>query len=69
MAALIYDLISIQANGLRVKTNLNYSKLDVIALLSIEQMFDENMATNEPKEQESQSPSSSGKASSSDNSN
>ena len=36
MAALLYDLISLQSNGLRVKTNLNYSKLDIIALLSMD---------------------------------
>ena len=36
MAALIYDLIAIQSNGLNLKSNLSYSKLDIIAVLSIE---------------------------------
>ena len=46
MAALIYDLISLQTNGLTVKTNFSYSKLDVIALFSIEQIFDEIVIMN-----------------------
>ena len=52
MAALIYDIISLQGTGLHIKTNLNYSKLDVIAVLSIDQLFDENLVTNGPEEQE-----------------
>jgi len=35
MAALIYDIISLQSNGLDTKSNLTYSKLDIIAVLSI----------------------------------
>ena len=47
MAALIYDLISVQSNGLDVKSNLSYSKLDIIAVLSIEQVFDEKAGGNQ----------------------
>ena len=46
MAALIYDIISVQSNGLDIKSNLSYSKLDIIAVLSIEQVFDEKVGAN-----------------------
>lgn len=36
MAALMYDIISIQLFGLSVKTNFNYTVFDLIAILSIE---------------------------------
>jgi hypothetical protein len=36
MAGLIFDLIQLQSNGLEVKTNLSYTKIDIIAILSIE---------------------------------
>jgi hypothetical protein len=32
MAAMIHDIISIQSNGLNVKTNFNYSMIDLIAI-------------------------------------
>ena len=32
MAAIIHDIISIQNNGLGVKTNFSYSMLDLIAI-------------------------------------
>ena len=36
MAAIIYDIVQIQQNGLEVKTNLSYRKVDLIAILSID---------------------------------
>jgi hypothetical protein len=51
MAALIYDIVQLQSNGLEVKTNLNYSKLDIIAILSIDQVFDETRAAGENQNQ------------------
>ena len=47
MAALIYDLISVQFNGLDVKSNLTYSKLDLIAVLSIDQVYDDQVSNHE----------------------
>ena len=38
MAALIYDITQIQNKGLEVKTNFNYNKLDIITLMSIDQI-------------------------------
>ena len=38
MAAIIHDIISIQNNGLGVKTNFSYSMLDLIAI-SMSQSF------------------------------
>ena len=43
LAALIFDLISLQSNGLDTKPNFTYTKLDVIAVLSIEQVFDDHV--------------------------
>lgn len=40
MAAMMYDVISIQLFGLAVKTNFNYTVYDIIAILSIEQLYD-----------------------------
>lgn len=42
LAALIYDLLSIHHNGLDAKTNLSYSKFDLVAILSIEHLFSQN---------------------------
>ena len=33
MAALIHDVISIQSNGMNIKTNFNYTKADVLEVL------------------------------------
>jgi hypothetical protein len=35
MAALIHDVISIQCNGLNVKTNFNYTKIDLLAIMCL----------------------------------
>ena len=36
LAGIIYDMTHIQNKGLTVKTNFNYTKLDIIALMSID---------------------------------
>ena len=54
MAALIYDMIQLQSNGLEVKTNLSYTKLDIIAVLSIQQVFNERAGMDDPNSPERQ---------------
>ena len=38
-AALMYDIISIQLFGLNAKVNFNYTVADVMAILSIKQLY------------------------------
>ena len=40
MAALIHDVISIQSNGMNVKTNFNYTKIDLVTILCLPQLLD-----------------------------
>ena len=40
LAAIIHDVISIQCNGLSVKTNFNYSMLDLLAIVCSPQVLD-----------------------------
>lgn len=40
MAALIHDVISIQCNGMNVKTNFNYTKIDLVAIMCLPQLLD-----------------------------
>lgn len=40
MAAMMYDIISIQTYGLNAKTNFNFTLFDLIAILSIEQLYE-----------------------------
>lgn len=40
MAAVIHDVISIQCNGLSVKTNFSYSKIDLMAIVCSPQLLD-----------------------------
>ena len=40
MAALIHDIISIQANGLNAKTNFSYSRWNLLAIISQPQFID-----------------------------
>lgn len=39
MAAIIHDVISIQCNGLNVKTNFSYAKIDLLAIISSPHML------------------------------
>lgn len=40
MAAMIHDIISIQNNGLNVKTNFSYTMLDLIAISMVGSILD-----------------------------
>ena len=40
MAAVIYDIIQIQNNGISIKTNFTYTILDLIAILTIQSLMD-----------------------------
>ena len=46
MAALIYDIVQIQATGSKVKANLTYTKLDVLAIICLDQVYDETKSAN-----------------------
>ena len=40
MAALIHDVISIQSNGMNIKANFNYTKIDLVSILCLPQLLD-----------------------------
>ena len=40
LAALIHDVVQIQNNGIKVKTNFNYSQLEILGILSIGSVLD-----------------------------
>ena len=40
MAALIHDIISIQSNGMNIKANFNYTKIDLVSILCLPQLLD-----------------------------
>jgi len=38
-AAILYDILSIQTKGLRAKTNFIYTKLEIIAIFQIRNLY------------------------------
>ena len=38
-AAILYDMLSIQTKGVKAKTNFNYTKKELLALLSMDSLL------------------------------
>ena len=43
-AAILYDIFSIQAKGIKAKTNFSYSKLELYAILQLPSLLNIKMA-------------------------
>lgn len=52
LAALIHDFVQIQNNGLRVKTNFNYTIRDLLALLCMPSLLDVRQVVYSPEASE-----------------
>ena len=49
-AAILYDIVSIQSKGLKAKTNYDYTRNELIALMSLESLIHIKRAIQQKKD-------------------